>query len=239
MSAEISSLNQLMTYPLDGVRKKNASEGKWRIDLALGLVTAPDGTTERISNDLQNLKDQFARSCFISVSDAEAKIKIGNNTLPANNVLNHIVSGLSFDSIEIDFPTGRTPTNDFSFVVIASNSVVFPLQIATEIIQHSPDAKTGTTTDAFVTVIDFLFVGFGQSEIIIENILGVNTMTTDLQVSEDGTNYVSFQNYPLDILPNDANLFQSSIAHKHIRVRVKAKVALSQTDYRISMNLER
>ncbi len=228
-----------MTYPIDGVRKQDALEGKWKFDFALGIVTSPDGTTERMSNHLQNIKDQFARSCFISVSDANAKIKIGNNTLPANHVLNHVVSGLSFDSIEIDFPTGRTPTNDFSFVVIASNSPVFPLQIATEIVQHSPSSKIGTTTDAYVTLIDFLFVGYGQSEIIIENTLGVNVMTVDIQVSEDGVNYVSFQSYPLDIPINDANVFQSSIAHKHIRVRVKAKVGGSQTDYRLQANLER
>ena len=239
MSQEINSLNQLLTYPPNGVRKQDASEGKWKLDFALGLVTAPDGSTERMSNNLQNLKDQFARSCFISVSDANAQIKVGNNILPANHVLNHVISGLSFDSIEIDFPTGRTPTNDFSFVVIASNSPVFPLQIATEIVQHSPSSKTGTTSDNYATVIDFLFVGYGQAEIIIENTLGVNLMTADVQVSEDGTNYFSYQNYPLDVSANDANIFQSSIAHKHIRVQVKSKNSGLPTDYRIQVNLER
>jgi hypothetical protein len=239
LSQEINSLNQLMTYPVNGVRKQDAIEGKWKLDFALGLVTAPDGTSERMSNSLQNLKDQFARSCYISVSDANAQIKVGNNILPANHVLNHVISGLSFDSIEIDFPTGRTPTNDFSFVVIASNSPVFPLQIATEIVQHSITPKTGTTTDAYVDIMDFSFVGYGQSEIIIENTLGVNVLTADIQVSEDGVNYVSFQNYPLNIATNDANLFQSSIAHKFMRVRVKSKVAGNPTDYRIQMNLER
>ena len=100
-------------------------------------------------------------------------------------------------------------------------------------------AKTGNTTDALATVVDFLFVGFGQAEIITENTGGANSLDVDVQVSENGANYVSHQGYPKPVVSNGADVFASSVAHRHIRVQIKSTSAGLHTTYRIQPHMER
>lgn len=228
-----------MSYPKDGGRKQGAQAGRYVLDFENGIVTAPNGDTEEMSNDLKKIGSNFARSIFIAVSTVDAKIKIGQNILPQSHQLTYVVQGIGFQGIVIEFPIDRIPVNDFSFMVIASDAEIFPIDLGTLIASHSPAVLTDTTTDAFVILEDFSFVGYNQVEMIIENTLGVNALTADVQVSEDGINFVSAQNYPLDIATNDANVFQSSVSHKFIRVRVKSKTPALPTDYRVQTHLER
>jgi len=231
--------SQLMTYPADGSRKKNAEAGKYTIDLANGLVTSPSGVSESMSTSLSVLGKNFAKSFFITVSTVDALIKIGQNVLPKSHQLTYVISGIATEIIEITFPNDRTPLDDFSFGIIASDAEIFPLQIDTLLGFHNPDAKTGSTTDAYVTVVDFLFVGYSSSEIIIENTHATNVLTADVQVSEDGVNWVSAQSYPLDISALNYNIFQNSIKHRYIRVRVITKTSPNHATYRVQLNMER
>jgi len=64
-------------------------------------------------------------------------------------------------------------------------------------------------------------------------------MTATIQISEDGTNWVDHQGYPLNIAFGSANVFASSVSHRFLRVRVKAQVATNQTNYRIQPNMEK
>ncbi|HSA76437.1 MAG TPA: DUF6385 domain-containing protein [Nitrosarchaeum sp.] len=231
--------SQLMTYPADGSRKKGAQAGKYILDFAQGLVTPPSGASESMSKSLSKIGSQFCRSVFVTVSTVDAVIKIGQNVLPKSHQLTYVIQGIAFDTMEITFPSDRIPLNDFSFAVVGSDSVNFPLQADSLVGFHNPDAKTGNTTDAYVSIVDFLFTGYSNSEIIIENTGGTNIMTADVQVSEDGTNFVSAQSYPLDVAINDFNIFQNAIRHRYIRVRLKSKNAGNHTTYRVQLNLER
>lgn len=240
MSENIQNVsNQLLSYPSDGTRKLGAQAGKYVLDFANGLVVAPDGTTESMSKSLSQIGSQFVKSCFITVSTVEAEIKIGQNTLPKSHQLTYVVNGIAFETMEITFPSDRTPLNDFSFAVIGSDAQFFPIQADSLIGFHTPSAKTGSTTDAYVTVLDFLFTGYSSSEIIIENTHATNIMTADIQVSEDGVNFVSAQNYPLDVANLDFNIFQNTIRHKYIRARLITKTSPDHATYRVQLNLER
>lgn len=231
--------SQLITYPSDGKRKTGAKAGRYLLDFEQGLVIAPDGTTEKMSNDLARIGKNFVRSCFIAVSTVDALIKLGQNILPKGQQLTYVINGIGFQNMEIEFPTDRTPKNDFSFLVIGSDSEVFPVSIDVLLATHQPTTQTGNTTDNYVTVFDILFTSYSQITLLIENTGGVNTMTAQVQVSEDGVNWVAAQGYPVDVAINDANVFQSSIKHKYYRVQVKSKVAGSATSYRVQANLER
>lgn len=239
MSEIQNTSSQLMSFPADGDRKKGAKAGKWTIDFSAGLATDADGNSEPLSKSLPELGKNFARSCFITLSTVEAIIKIGQNTLPKSHQLTYVISGIAFEQMTIEFPTDRTPQDDFSFAVIGSDSPVFPIQADSLIGAHNPTAKTGTTTDSDVTVIDYVFTGYTENELIIENTGGTNTMIATVEISQDGTNWVAHQSYPADVLPNDFNVFASSVKHRYLRVRVKAKVSAAQTTYRVQLNLER
>lgn len=230
---------QMLVYPADGNRKQQAKSGKYRLDFLNGLVTDPDGETESMSKSLSQLGTNFIRSCFITVSTVEATIKVGNNVLPTGHQLTYVVNGLAFEIIEITFPSDRTPKDDFSFSVIGSDAPVFPIESDTLVGLHNPTSKTGTTTASYVTVLDFVFRGYSSSEIIIENTHATNIMIADVQVSQDGTNWVSAQNYPLDVSNLDFNIFQNTINHRYIRVRLKTKTDPNHATYRIQLNLER
>lgn len=240
MSQDIQNVSgQLMTYPSDGSRKKNAQAGKYIIDFNNGLVNPPNGNSESMSNSLTKIGKQFVKSIFITVSTVDAVIKIGQNILPKSHQLTYVISGIAFDTMEITFPSDRTPLNDFSFAVVASDLPNFPLQADSLVGFHTPDAKTGITTDSYATVVDFLFTGYSNSEIIIENTHATNIMTADIQVSEDGTNFVSAQSYPLDVANLDFNIFQNTIRHRYIRVRLITKTSPNHATYRVQLNLER
>ena len=86
---------------------------------------------------------------------------------------------------------------------------------------------------------DFLFTGYSQLQVISENTLGVNELEVEIQISEDGINWVTAQGYPATIAVNDADIFQSSVAHRFIRVQIHARVAASQSDFRIQAELEK
>ena len=238
--SEIQNVSsQLISYPTDGSRKQGAQAGTYRFNFTEGLVVAPDGVTERMSNDLKKMGKNFVKSIFITTSSVDVVIKIGQNTLPKSHQLTYVVNGIAFEEMEITFPDDRTPINDFSFAIIGSDSQVFPIQADSLIGFHTPDAKTGSTTDAYVTIVDFLFTGYSSSEMIIENTHATNVMTADVQVSEDGTNFVSSQNYPLDVPALDYNIFQNSISHRYIRVRLITKTPTVHATYRVQLNLER
>ena len=239
MSAIQNVSSQLMSYPSDGTRKLGAEGGKYIFDFVNGLVTSPLGSTESMSKSLVKMGKQFVRSIFITVSTVDVKIKIGQNILPKSHQLTFVVNGIAFDTMEIEFPVDRTPINDFSMAVIASDAEHFPLEADSLVGYHTPTAKTGSTTNAYVTIIDFVFTGYSSSEIIVENTDAVNALTCNIQVSEDGTNWVSAQSYPLDIALTDFNIFQNSIRHRYIRVRLIDKVLNSHATYRVQVNLER
>lgn len=240
MSKSIQKLStQIISYPKDGSRKLGAQAGRYVLDFENGLVTAPDGSTEEMSNDLKKIGSNFARSVFITVSTVDAKIKIGQNQLPQSHQLTYVVQGIGFQDMVIEFPVNRTPLNDFSFAVMASDSNIFPIDADVLVGSHNPTPQTGATVDAYTKVFDFLFTGFNQIELLIENTGGTNAMTVDVQVSEDDVNYVSAQSYPLDVAINDANVFQSSVNHRFIRVQVKSKNAGLPTNFRVQANLER
>lgn len=231
--------SQLMNYPKDGSRKLGAQAGKYVFDLVSGVVNAPNGDTEFMSNSLSKLGLKFASSVYISISTVDATIKIGNQVLPKNQQLTYVVNGISFDTMEITFPSDRTPKDDFSIQVIASGSSIFPIDADVLTGLHNPTPQTGNTTNNFVTVFDFLFTGFTQINIIIENTGGTNVMEATVELSQDGSNWVSAQGFPIDVAINDATLYQNSIKHRFIRVRVKAKNAGNQTTFRVQPNLER
>lgn len=231
--------SQLMAYPSTGIRKQQALAGRYILDFTQGIVVAPDGSNEMMSKALVSIGSKFCKSVFLTVSTVDAKIKIGQNILPVGHQLTYVINGIAFETMEIEFPIDRTPLNDFSFLVIGSDADIFPISTDVLLASHNPTTQTGTTTDNYVTIMDFNFRGFSQVEIIISNTLGVNVMMADVQLSENGVDWVSAQNYPLDVAVNDSNVFQSSIAHKYGRVRLKSKVAGNATDYKVQANLER
>ena len=239
MSGIQSFSSQLMTYPKDGNRKQGAKAGRWVLDFVNGLATDKDGNSEEISNNLVKIGKNFARSVFISVSTVDAIIKIGQNILPKFHQLTYVINGIGFEDVTIEFPTDRTPTDDFSFIVIASDADQFPIDADVLTGNHTPTLQTGTSVDAFTTIMDFLFTGYSQLQIISENILGVNELEITVQISEDGVNWVDSQGYPATIAVNDADIFQSSVAHRFLRVQIHAKVALSQSDFRVQAELEK
>lgn len=230
---------QLMTFPKNGIRKQGAKSGRWVLDFVNALATDKDGNSEEISNSLVKIGSQFARSVFITVSTVDALIKIGQNTLPKSHQLTYVINGIGFEDITIEFPVDRTPLDDFSFLVIASDASIFPIDADVLIGQHNPTPQTGTTVDADVVIFDFLFTGFNQLQLVIENTGGTNGLTATVEVSEDGTNFVASQGFPVNIPFGDFNIFQNSINHKFISVKVKAQVPASQTTFRIQANLER
>lgn len=238
--SEIQNVSsQLLVFPNDGSRKKGAQAGKYVLDFANGLVVAPDGSTETMSKSLSEIGKNFVKSVFITVSTVDAIIKIGQNILPQGHQLTYVINGIAFETLEITFPIDRTPLNDFSFAVIGSDSPNFPIQADSLVGFHTPTPKTGSSTDAYVTVLDFLFTGYSSSEIIIENTHATNFMIADIQVSEDGVNWVSSQNYPLDVDNLNFNIFQNTIRHRYIRVRLITKTSPNHATYRIQLNLER
>lgn len=239
MSGISNISSQLANFPIGGERKQGAQAGIHVLDFANGLVKFPDGSQEAMSNSLGKMEKNFIRSVLITVSTVDAIIKIGQNVLPKSHQLTYVVNGINFENMSIEFPVDRTPLDDFSYLVIGSDSPVFPIDSDVLVGSHNPEAKIGTTTDAFVTIVDFNFVGFSSSEIIIENTLGVNIMTSNIEVSEDGVNWVSAQGFPLDVPINDFTIYQNSINHRYIRVSVKSKNAGQATDYRVQLNLER
>jgi len=239
MSAIQNISSQLMAYPSNGIRKQGALAGRYLLDFTHGLVVSPNGTNEQMSKSLATIGKQFCKSVFITVSTVDAKIKIGQNILPVGHQLTYVISGIAFETMEIEFPTGRTPANDFSFLVIGSDSDIFPISTDVLLAAHNPTPQTGNTGDAYVTVIDFSFRGYSQVELIIQNTGGANQMTADVQVSENDADWVSAQGYPIDVAINDANVFQSSVAHKFGRVRLKSKLAGNSTTYKVQGNLEK
>lgn len=228
-----------MSYPNDGSRKLGAQAGKYILDFANGLVVAPNGDSESMSKSLSQIGSQFVKSCFVTVSTVDAIIKIGQNILPKSHQLTYVINGIAFETMEITFPSDRTPLNDFSFAVIGSDALFFPLQADSLVGFHTPSVKTGNTTNAYVTIVDFLFTGYSSSEIIIENTHATFIMTLDVQVSEDGVNWVSAQSYPLDIPALNFNIFQNTIRHRYIRVRLITKTNPDHATYRVQLNLER
>ena len=239
MSGIQSVSSQLITYPADGNRKQGAKAGKWVLDFSQGLAVDRDGDSEAMSNNLFKIGSKFARSLFLSVSTTDVTIKIGQNILPKSQQLTYVINGIGFEDVTLEFPTDRTPLDDFSFIAIASDSPVFPIDADVLRGTHTPTVQTGTTVDALTTVFDFLFQGYTQMQIITENILAVNELEVNIQLSEDGVNFVSAQSYPLTVAVNDFNTFQNSIAHKFIRVQIHAKLAGLQTDFRVQAQLEK
>lgn len=231
--------SQLMNFPKDGIRLQQAQAGIHSFDFVSGLVTFPNGDTQRMSNSLSKLGRQFVKSVFITLSTVDALIRIGQNVLPKSHQLTYVVNGIGFDHMSIEFPVDRTPINDFSYMVIGSDADVFPIDADVLTGSHTPSSKTGTSVDADTTIADFLFTGYTENEIIIENTGGTNTIVGTIEVSQDGVNWVAHQSYPADILPNDFNVFASSVKHRFVRVRVKAKVSAAQSTYRVQLNLER
>lgn len=240
MSQNIVNISsQMIQFPKGGSRKEKAQAGVHSLDFNNGLVTFPDGSSEGMSSSLGKIEKQFVKSIFITLSTVDAKIKIGSTVLPKSHQLTYVVNGIGFDNMTIEFPTNRTPKDDFSYMVIASDSDVFPITADSLIGSHNPEAKTGTTTNSDITVIDFIFVGFSENEIIIENTGVTNTMIATVEISQDGVNWVPHQGYPADVLPSDFNVFASSVKHRYLRVRLKAKVSGAQTTYRVQLSLER
>ena len=238
MSKSIQKLStQIISFPKDATRKKGAKAGRYVLDFENGLVTAPDGSTEEMSNDLKKIGSNFARSVFITVSTVDAKIKIGQNQLPKSHQLTYVVQGIGFQDMVVEFPTDRTPLDDFSFAVMASDSNIFPIDADVLVGFHNPTPQTGNTGAAYVTVFDFVFTGYSQIEIITENTGGVNTILVKIQVSEDAVNWVDHQGYEKSIPVNDSDVFSSSVKHKYYRVQVKNNPGSST--FRVQANLER
>lgn len=238
MSESVQKLStQIISYPKDATRKQGALSGRYVLDFENGLVTAPDGSTEEMSNDLKKIGSNFARSVFITVSTVDAKIKIGQNQLPQSHQLTYVVQGIGFQDMVIEFPVDRTPLNDFSFAVMASDSNIFPVDADVLVGFHNPTPQTGDTGAAYVTIFDFLFTGYSQIEIITENTGGVNTIFVKIQVSEDGVNWIDHQGYEKSIAINDSDIFSSSVKHKYYRIQVKNNLGISA--FRVQANLER
>jgi len=238
LSKSIQKLStQIISFPKDATRKQGAKAGRYVLDFENGLVTAPDGSTEEMSNDLKKIGSNFARSVFVTVSTVETKIKIGQNQLPQTHQLTYVVQGIGFQDMVVEFPVDRIPLDDFSFAVMASDSNIFPVDADVLVGFHNPTPQTGNTGAAYVTVFDFVFTGYSQIEIITENTGGVNTIFMKIQVSEDGVNWVDHQGYEKSIAINDNDVFSSSVKHKYYRVQVKNNSGSST--FRVQTNLER
>lgn len=239
MSNQTSPLSNIIAYPSNGAKKKGAAAGTWVFDFENGKVNLPDNTVEDMSASLNKLGKQFAKSFFIFVSTVDAEIRIGNYLLPKGQQTTWVINGISVDTLTIKLPNDRTPVNDFSLQVFASDATTFPIDMETIIANHNPDAKTGTSTDSYVTVCDFVFFGFNQLEIITENTHGSNGLTMNIQVSDDGTNWADYQGYPQNIAFGAKDVFGTSNAFRYYRLQVKSQTAGNAATYRVQPNLTR
>jgi len=233
---------QLITYPITGVRETSVTEGVWRFNLKAGYVTKPDGSSSRMSTSLNYIRDQVCRSCFILVSDADVKVRIAGRILPNDHTLVHVLQGMEFDSIDLEFPTGRTPTNDFQFTVAASNSPILPFQVE-QTLTHHRSTETGTTTNSYVTIYDTHIGGYDQAMVTVENTAGSNSLTARLEYSEDGTDYYKDPDWnagaDLAIAASSYDTYASSIKHHFIRVQVKSTSTDAHTTFKVIQNIMR
>ena len=233
---------QLLTYPINAARKTSGSAGLWKFNLRMGLVTLPDGSSEKMTTSLIRIRDSVCRSCFILVSDADAQIKIGSRVIPYDHQLVQVINNLEFDQIEIDFPTGRTPTNDFQLIVTASNNPIFPLQISQELI-HNKSKQTGTAANTYATIYNTHVGGYDQAQITIENTHGSYGLTAKVEYSEDGSDYYIDPDWnsaaELNISSSSYESFATSIKHHFYKVSVKNQSSGQNATYTIHQNVIR
>jgi len=234
-----SITNQIITYPTNAERKEDAEAGVWTFDFKKGIAKNPSGLGEDMSSSLEKIHDVRCRSALIIVSDADAKIKIGDRKMPYDHSLVHLIQNLEFDSLEIDFPTGRTPANNFEFVVLASNSPIFPLLIDISQ-QHFRDKYTGSSASSYTVICDLHTGGYDQIMFTIENTHASNGLTAKIEFSEDATDYYIDPNFnlgsELTIAGLGKSVYASSIKHHFYRVSVKNQTSASNSSYKIHQN---
>jgi hypothetical protein len=241
-STSSSITNQIITYPTTSERKEDAEAGVWVFDLRKGVAKNPSGVGEEMSSSLEKIQDSMCRSALIIVSDADAKIKIGDRKAPFDHSLIHLIQNLEFDSIEIEFPSGRTPANNFEFVVCASNSPIFPIMID-QSQQHFRDKYTGASVAAYTIIANLHCGGYDQVMFVIENTHGANGLTAKIEFSEDGVDYYIDPDFnagaELNIAFGDKTIYATSIKHHFYQVSVKNQVAGNASSYKIHQNLIR
>jgi len=208
----------MIAYPKDGTKKNNAIAGTYLFDFDNGKVTDPNQQTTDMSNNLKKLQKDFVKSVFIFVSTQDAIIKVGNTVLPQRQNLAWILNQFHFTQMSITFPSGRTPSSNFGFQVVASTEDIFPLNVNNLSQIFTIPTITGNCSASLATLFDILSSGFGQIVIATENTDATNSITLHVQYSEDGVNWFDYQGYPVTLAVGDTDNFAASVQHAYYRV---------------------
>jgi hypothetical protein len=103
----------------------------------------------------------------------------------------------------------------------------------------------GDTTDAYVTILDWVCLGYGKKTVLVENTGDTNdcTIKAFVRAYPGGIQYPEILYYTDDVAeyerqltPGDMQRLRFNNAYAEIEVQIKSTVAESATTYRIDWN---
>ncbi|MDE1867137.1 MAG: hypothetical protein KGI08_05445 [Thaumarchaeota archaeon] len=223
MSAILDSGN-LISFPKDGTKFYGAQAGVYSIDFDSGQVIDPSGSPHPMSQSLSDIQKNYVKSVYVWVSDIRAQISIGSNKLPSLKTPSMVIQGIRFEQMQIIFPSGMIPPNDFGFQIIASDQDIFPLGFNLQDDTHIPTPLTGNAPATYGVSKNIFAAGFKNIVFITFNTDPTNAINVEVQASEDGVSWATEQGYPVTIPAGDYNVFSGTVNHAYYRVLLETNV---------------
>jgi len=221
----------------DGKIMKDVPSGDVVMDFINGTVTDSANTVTNMNSNLNYYNLNEARSIAVFCSDSDAEIYIGNDLSIADHQLTHIINAYAFSQVRVKVPANSTPDiNQLIFMASTDDYLGYVINNYA----HTRDSTTGTTTDAYVTVLSKHTGGYDQTLFTISNTdTGSDSLDVNIQFSENGSDWFDAQGYSSDVAVAalSYDTFASDILHHFYRVRVKATSSGNQATFTIFWNL--
>jgi len=216
---------------------KDVPSGDVVMDFINGTVTDSANTVTNMNSNLNYYNLNEARSIAVFCSDSDAEIYIGNDLSIADHQLTHIINAYAFSQVRVKVPANSTPDiNQLIFMASTDDYLGYVINNYA----HTRDSTTGTTTDAYVTVLSKHTGGYDQTLFTISNTdTGSDSLDVNIQFSENGSDWFDAQGYSSDVAVAalSYDTFASDILHHFYRVRVKATSSGNQATFTIFWNL--
>lgn len=183
----------MCSYPLtSAARYVTTIGGNTNINFYDGKVKLPAGATNT-ETELQS-KMTKCRSLILFCSDADAKIFLDGKQIIYDHTLWHLFEDIEIESLDINFPAGRTP-DAFAIGFVASDKPYHSFKNALFI---SHDIQTSPVVNAGVaSVVSMLrhVAGYDTMVLTTRNTDGADSLNLTVEYSSDGVTWFPVATY--------------------------------------------